>query len=84
MISPQPFQSEDRENAFFKPVRVSSSGNIKPPVQRLSSESGMVKPVSATEDRGDHTAIAWPTQTGMASHLLYDKVCILLHLLYNK
>ena len=78
MMSSSPFQpEEDRESPFFKPVRVSSSGNIKPPVQRLSSESGMVQPVSATDEGGNHTAMAWPTQTTMSTHLLYEQVWIL-------
>lgn len=72
MMSPSSFESEN--GPFVKPVRVSSSGGIKPQLQRASSDQDMIKPVSATEHGRSHAAMAWSTQQVIPSHLLHDKV----------
>ena len=73
-MTPTSFEPENGA-PFLKPVRVSSSGSLKPGLHRpSSSEEGVVNPVSATEQGGSLSAMAWPTSHFIPSGMLHDKV----------
>ena len=74
VTSPSAFLPDD--DPFSKPVRVSSAGNFKPPLNRLPSDKDMMKPVSATEHGSNHAAMALSNMPQLLpnTRLLGDKV----------
>ena len=73
-MSPTTTPIDPENGPFIKPVRVSSSGNVNPSLQRPPSDLETVKPVSATEQGSNHAAMAWTRQEVIPSGLLHDKV----------
>lgn len=75
-MSPSTSSIDPENGPFLKPVRVSSSGNVNLSPQRPPSHQETMKPVSATEQGGNHAAMAWTRQEVIPSGLLRDKVSV--------